>query len=206
MPLPRYENLSQEKKDQLRAAAMNEFSRYPYQDASINRIISNSGFSKGTMYYYFSDKADLYGDLIESFITDALEHWPFDRSVKSARKYWKEWDNVYKGAYEYFGKSTEALNLYRNFVRLISSGTAPQQALIQWERLSDFNWDLISLGKEIGAVRVDLADSLLRILVDNLIRSFDLWTGQTFRVFDPNRSQELSNIISELMKRLFSAK
>lgn len=41
-------------------AALDEFASKSYDDASINTIIKTSKTSKGTFYHYFSDKKDLY--------------------------------------------------------------------------------------------------------------------------------------------------
>ena len=52
------------KKDDIINAAFEEFSRYDYDRASINSIIENSKTSKGTFYHYFSNKVDLYLELV----------------------------------------------------------------------------------------------------------------------------------------------
>lgn len=59
MPRPRYENLEADKKQRLLDAATREFGRHGYELASINRILDEAGFSKGSFYYYFDDKLDL---------------------------------------------------------------------------------------------------------------------------------------------------
>ncbi len=53
-----------ERKQELLDAALAEFSQKSYEEASINRIIADAGISKGTFYYHFKDKADLYLYLI----------------------------------------------------------------------------------------------------------------------------------------------
>jgi AcrR family transcriptional regulator len=49
-------------------AAIKEFGEFSYDTASVNRIISASGTSKGTFYHYFRDKKDLYCSIIEDSI------------------------------------------------------------------------------------------------------------------------------------------
>lgn len=56
---PRFEKLEADKKQRLMEAAMREFGSKPFEVASINRILDEAGFSKGSFYYYFDDKADL---------------------------------------------------------------------------------------------------------------------------------------------------
>lgn len=56
---PRFEKLDADKKQRLLDAAMREFGAKPFEVASINKILDDAGFSKGSFYYYFDDKADL---------------------------------------------------------------------------------------------------------------------------------------------------
>lgn len=82
MPTTTFFNLSKEKQETIFRAAMNEFSRVSYHDASINQIIMNAGISRGSFYMYFTDKADLYHYLVQThqkkleqrFITVLNEH------------------------------------------------------------------------------------------------------------------------------------
>ena len=55
-----------ERKDELIEAALDEFSTKSYENASLNKIIKNTGISKGTFYYHFEDKKALYLFLQES--------------------------------------------------------------------------------------------------------------------------------------------
>lgn len=54
-----------ERKTQLLQSALDEFSLNKYDDASLNSIIKNARISKGTFYYHFKNKQDLYIYLIE---------------------------------------------------------------------------------------------------------------------------------------------
>lgn len=49
-----------EKKDKLIKAALDEFTQKSYDEASLNNIIKNAGISKGSFYYHFKNKKDLY--------------------------------------------------------------------------------------------------------------------------------------------------
>ncbi len=62
MPLPTFYRLPEEKKNRILQASYEEFIRYKdnYEKASIKRIAKNAGVSIGSMYQYFSDKADLF--------------------------------------------------------------------------------------------------------------------------------------------------
>jgi TetR/AcrR family transcriptional regulator len=52
------------KRDDIIAAALQEFGHRDYENASTNAIIEQSGTSKGTFYHHFNSKEDLYFELI----------------------------------------------------------------------------------------------------------------------------------------------
>lgn len=62
-----------EKKEDLLQAALNEFSIKKYEEASLNNIIKKANISKGTFYYHFEDKLDLYLYLLESSVKTKWE-------------------------------------------------------------------------------------------------------------------------------------
>jgi AcrR family transcriptional regulator len=53
-------------KDDILHFALQEFSQKSYDEASLNAILKNSGISKGSFYYHFKDKKDLYVSLLRS--------------------------------------------------------------------------------------------------------------------------------------------
>ena len=53
------------KREDIINAGIKEFGSYSYDAASINRIIAQSGTSKGTFYHYFDDKKTLYLTIIQ---------------------------------------------------------------------------------------------------------------------------------------------
>ncbi len=56
----RFAEMNEEKRDDIIRATLREFAIYPYNAASINRILANAGFSKGGLYHYFEGKKDLF--------------------------------------------------------------------------------------------------------------------------------------------------
>lgn len=64
MAKPTYYNLEKDKQERLIDACMEEFSRYTFSDASINRIIKRAEISRGSFYQYFEDKEDCYLEML----------------------------------------------------------------------------------------------------------------------------------------------
>ena len=202
MPLPRYHKLSRKRKNEIIKAAMTEFSRHPFQEASINRIIDNLETSKGTMYYYFSDKADLYSEVVEQWTTEMLKDWQFDLSVKTPDDFWLEWKRLYHTAYEHYEKHPESGVFLRQFLRFMSSGTAPEIVRKHMDSTRAFCLRCLTLGKEIGAIRKDLPESLLVRLFISLYETFDRWVHVTYPELNPEIIGWLADMITDLMKQL----
>ncbi|MCA2000505.1 MAG: TetR/AcrR family transcriptional regulator, partial [Chloroflexi bacterium] len=56
MPKQTFLNLPEEKRQAVVRAAIDEFADYGFEASSVNRIVANSGISKGSFYQYFEDK------------------------------------------------------------------------------------------------------------------------------------------------------
>lgn len=57
--------VSKEKQRRIINAALNEFSKQPYETASTNKIVQEAGISKGLLFHYFGNKKNLYLFLYE---------------------------------------------------------------------------------------------------------------------------------------------
>ncbi|MBX9687267.1 MAG: TetR/AcrR family transcriptional regulator [Candidatus Obscuribacterales bacterium] len=62
---------AQEKRRQILQSALEEFAAHGYSAASMDRISEKAGVSKATVYSYFGDKGNLYGELIEKKLKEA---------------------------------------------------------------------------------------------------------------------------------------
>src|SRR5512145_202657 len=65
MPKQTFLNLPEEKRQAVVNAAVDEFADYGFEASSINRIVANSGISKGSFYQYFEDKMDVFRYLMD---------------------------------------------------------------------------------------------------------------------------------------------
>jgi AcrR family transcriptional regulator len=65
VPTQTFFNLSNDKRERIINAAMEEFAQYSFNQASIARIIEQAGISRGSFYQYFADIKDVYKFLFE---------------------------------------------------------------------------------------------------------------------------------------------
>ncbi len=73
MPKQTFLNLPEEKRQAVVRAAIDEFADYGFEASSVNRIVANSGISKGSFYQYFEDKMDLFRYLMDILAKEKME-------------------------------------------------------------------------------------------------------------------------------------
>lgn len=70
MPKKTFFNLSEEKRLKLVNAIKDEFTRVPFSEVSINKIIKKAEISRGSFYQYFEDKDDMLDFIISNYKDD----------------------------------------------------------------------------------------------------------------------------------------
>ena len=95
MPLPRFEKMPEDKKENILEAAAMEFAANGYEKASINRILERAGISKGAAYYYFEDKADLIATVVRHYWLQFLEEPDAVFMEFQAEDFWQKIEELY---------------------------------------------------------------------------------------------------------------
>lgn len=73
-------SLPKEKRHQIIHAAIEVFSKYDYRHASTDLIAAKAGISKGSLFYYFHNKKELYLYLYH-YIIDVMKEQMDDRDI-----------------------------------------------------------------------------------------------------------------------------
>ena len=73
MPKETFFNLPDDKQKLIESAALDEFTTWGYDNASINRIVAQAAIAKGSFYQYFEDKKDLFTHLVDQVIRQKRE-------------------------------------------------------------------------------------------------------------------------------------
>ena len=75
MPKQTFLNLPKEKREKIVNSSVEEFAEYGLENASTNRIVENSGISKGSFYQYFEDKQDVFMYLLSLLEQEKLDYF-----------------------------------------------------------------------------------------------------------------------------------
>jgi AcrR family transcriptional regulator len=177
MARPRFHKLPAEQQQAIVGAAREEFSAHGFNAASLNRIIDAAGISKGSMYYYFDGKEDLYAHVTHVELGRLFtEVGPFPVPVaRSAEAFWATLEDYYLRIMSGLIASPELGALARGWLGASASPALRQAqqeleaSLVPW-----FERALVA-GQRARAVRSDLPRGLLISVVFGMGQAMDTW-------------------------------
>ena len=114
MPSYTFLNLSEDKRNKIINAAIEEFSNHNIDKASINKIVKSANISRGSFYTYFNDKYDLLDYLI-IYIKSPLEIKIRQKFLKSKREFIEMMLIVHDEVYDVLNNDK-----YKNFIKHVS--------------------------------------------------------------------------------------
>jgi AcrR family transcriptional regulator len=172
-PRKRRRRLDDSKQTALLNAAIEEVAERGLEAFSIQRVASQAGITRGLVYYYWDDREELMGDVVEHFraiLSDAFQKWgaPTDRT-----SYWLGIETVYGQAFRSLASKPHHLEFFRRLIESAPQAPEPVKATINDARTSMLR--LLEMGQELGAVRTDLPISLLLEATFALAGASDAW-------------------------------
>jgi AcrR family transcriptional regulator len=176
MARKRLRHLDSQKREALFRAAALEFAHHGFAGASINRIIQRAGMSKGSVYYYFEDKSDLFATTLERASQRIMEEvgWP-SLEVLGADEFWDALLELTHRSTDLARRDEWWVGLSRALHRFRDEpGAGPAVARMQaFAR----NWwqTLIRRGQTLGVIRTDLPLDLLVEIAMGADEAGDRW-------------------------------
>jgi AcrR family transcriptional regulator len=176
MVRPRFAKLPSAQQQAILSAALDEFAAHGFHDASLNRVIDAAGISKGSMYYYFDSKEDLYTHVTRVELGRLFEAvGPFSIPTETEPDtFWSTLEDYYLRLMTALSDSPQLAALIRGW--LAASSSALQQAQQELEQ-SVMPWleSALAAGQQVGAVRADLPSDLLIAVVVGMGQAMDTW-------------------------------
>jgi AcrR family transcriptional regulator len=158
----RFDKLDPERQEALLAAAADEFAARGFEAASLNRIVERAVTSKGALYYYFEDKADLLATAAERAVRKVLAEMDFP-PIESLTKqdFWERMRHTFRHYIPSLEADTWYMRLLRAFWRLREEEAARNATagVMDWSR--NLTRAFLAKGQELGTVRTDLPLDLM---------------------------------------------
>lgn len=193
MARSRFDNLDPKKQEAILRAAGEELAARGFEGASINRIIAASGMSKGSVYYYFEDKADLFVTVLERGTERMIEEvgWPAIE-VLGPHEFWDALLELTHRSVEFAQREEWWIKIVRAFHRLRHEREAGP-ALERLKEMSRGWWrTIVQRGQVLGVIRTDLPQDLLVAIAMGADEGGDGWMMDHWEEFNPD---ELNRII-----------
>ncbi|MEW6443120.1 MAG: TetR/AcrR family transcriptional regulator [bacterium] len=210
MALSRLTKLDPDKKAKIIRIATEEFAERGYEKASLSRIITRCGMSRGALYYYFADKDDLYATVLDEFSSALLDIWSGDppqqapafAHVDSPEAYWKEWMFSYQRSIRYYVQQPSGSQLLWQAVHTRTSGTSHPAQNALAARMRQWLREALERGQQISAVRADLPEDLLFETVAGVAEGFARWLAQKWSGIDEGQIDELARLAAGFLQRV----
>lgn len=177
MVRPRFAKLAPAQQEAILRAALEEFAAHGFHDASLNRVIETAGISKGSLYYYFDGKEDLFAHVTRVEFTRLLTDIgsaPVPEAP-TPDAFWSAVQRYYRDSLTQLTARPQLASLVRAWLNA-SDNPALQQAQQDLEReIMPWVERVLASGQSCGAIRADLPDGLLIAVAVGMGRAMDTW-------------------------------
>ena len=165
-PRPRFTRLEPDRQRRILDAALDEFVQHGFEEASLNRIIQAAGISKGAMYYYFDDKADLFVTIFTQVMSDVMQQLDTDVERLDRDSFWPHLRDLTRRGTEMMQRDPKLLALGRVYYALPAEMRNQGPLADSLHDMMGWALRLITHGQKLGLVRTDLpVDVLLELMV-----------------------------------------
>ena len=202
MARPRFANLDLDTRYRILETAAVEFAARGYEGVSLNQLIERLGMSKGSFYYYFDDKADLFTTVANLAWAIVLPSQELDLEALDGEGFWPALESVMEQA----RARVRANPWLIGFTRLIYDppDVAGVREALEGKFAEARAWqtELIRRGQQLGAVRADLPVELLQALLVGADEAGDRWMVENWHRFAEDEIEHLFEEIFAIFRRM----
>ncbi|WP_322865842.1 TetR/AcrR family transcriptional regulator [Aquicoccus sp. G2-2] len=201
MPSPqraRLAALPDARRAQLLDPAEREFATHGFAHASLNRILTNAGMSKGQAYHYITGKTDLYAAVLQRAFARLLAKMDFEfGNPDQPDAFWARVNALL----------TRLSTVLHSDARLaaLAMGVyeSPQTRVALTETSATIRARfaaLIAQGQALGAVRADLPDDLLMDMFFAMASETDRWFAAHWQALDAAELTRLNQVVLSMFR------
>ncbi|WP_394831388.1 TetR/AcrR family transcriptional regulator [Pendulispora rubella] len=167
----RFLNLPQETRETLLRVATKQFAERGFDGASLNEILAAAGLSKGSYYYCFEDKEDLFATVLESAAETLFSRIPVPDFAKVSRA--RFWPSVEKFLQQWMEGTDTPTELLQISAHIGDTQRRNPRLLALQQRARAYYRSIIDGGQALGCVRSDLSADDLVTLLEASDQAFD---------------------------------
>lgn len=183
-------------------AAATEFAARGYEGASLNRLIERAGISKGAFYYYFDGKADLFATVTETAWEALLPERALELDELDAGAFWQRLREAFLETADNARRHPWLPGIAKLLYHPPAAAGLDEVVSGQFARAWRWLGALLARGQELGTIRKDLPEGLLRALVAGTVEACDRWLVEHWDELPEAETDALLTTIFDLLRRL----
>lgn len=169
-------------------AALEAFATQAFREASLNEIIRKAGLNKGSFYYRFYDKLDLYLSLMERMAVEKLALISSQNIQGMGSDFFEDFRNMALLSLRFAQKEPRYLGLWRRF--MTEDEEIKRQLREEFGAMSqDAITAMVEMSKVQGKIRKETSTVLVASIISALLNTID-------QVIDPESGE--AEIIAEI--------
>ena len=202
MARPRFANLDLDTRYRILETAAEEFAARGFEGVSLNQLIDRLGMSKGSFYYYFDDKADLFTTVADLAWAIVLPVEQLDLETFNADTYWPSLEALMQEARSRIRANPWLVGFTRLMYDPPEIAGVRESLAEKFDEARQWQAELIRRGQTLGAVRVDLPVELLQALLVGADEAGDRWFVSNWENLEEKEIERLFQEVFAIFKRM----
>ena len=205
MARPRFANLDLDTRYRILETAAEEFASRGFEGVSLNQLIDRLGMSKGSFYYYFDDKADLFTTVADLAWAIVLPVEQLDLETFNADTYWPSLEALMQEARSRIRANPWLVGFTRLMYDPPEIAGVRESLAEKFDEARQWQAELIRRGQTLGAVRDDLPVGLLQALLVGADEAGDRWFVSNWENLEEKEIERLFQEVFAIFKRMLEA-
>ncbi len=205
MARPRFANLDLDTRHRILETAAEEFAARGFEGVSLNQLIDRLGMSKGSFYYYFDDKADLFNTVAGLAWAIVLPVEKLDLETFNAENYWSSLEALMLEARARVRANPWLVGFTRLMYDPPEIAGVRESLAEKFDEARQWQAELIRRGQALGTVRDDLPVELLQALLVGADEAGDRWFVNNWDRLGEEEIERLFEEVFAIFRRMLES-
>lgn len=202
MARPRFKKLDQATRHRILETAAAEFAARGFEGTSLNQLLGLLDLSKGSFYYYFDDKADLFTTVADHARRTLLPAEDLDLDDLDASTFWPTLELLMWEARARVRENPWLVGFTRLTYDPPRADGVRGVVGPSFAEASRRQAEMIRRGQSVGAVRADLPAELLQVMLAGADEAGDRWIVDNWHRFDEGEIERKSEELVAILRRM----
>ena len=202
MPTKRFDNIDPSRKKKILDAARAEFIRSGYDGASLNDIIREAEISKGSLYYYFEDKVDVFITVLTEVMKEIQQQVGGIILGEFSDDFWIDIENYIKKTIQFSLENPGIIHLARGLESILATDPHNKSINEFFNSAKSITADILKRGQDMGEVRRDIPLEMLTAIIYNLGETMDYWVFDHWETFTHEEVEKIHIIYTDIFRRI----